>query len=67
MAWEQKLHVSDVSICLFIFYLGRDAHSPKLVGHEFEKWCYTEVRAHHVAEVTEKARRLCEAFLPYLP
>ncbi len=30
---------------------GRHAHCPKSKRHEFgEKWCYTEVHAHHIAD-----------------
>ena len=38
--------------------MTRDTHSPKLGGHELEKWCYTEVCAYHIAEVTKTTWKL---------
>ena len=40
---------------------------PKLGGHESEQWCYIEVRAYHITEVTGdfvRRSRPCETFLP---
>ncbi len=40
----------------------REGRNQKMGGHEFNKWCYTEVRAYHITLLIEDIVTLWDVF-----